>query len=69
MGEEGRAAQEKIGALASETGMRICGPNSLGVANLATGMTASFSQTLERKPAAGPVGFITQSGAFGTFLF
>ena len=69
MGMEGRVAQEKIGALASETGMRICGPNSLGVVNLATGMTASFSQTLERKPASGPVGFITQSGAFGTFLF
>lgn len=69
MGDEGRAAQQKIAALARDSGMAICGPNSLGIANLATGMTASFSQTLERKPPSGPAAFVTQSGAFGTFLF
>ncbi|MCL4465354.1 MAG: acetate--CoA ligase family protein [Chloroflexi bacterium] len=69
MGEEGKAAQERIGVLARESGLLVCGPNSLGIANLTSGMTASFSQTLERKPASGPIGFITQSGAFGTFLF
>ncbi|MSP68618.1 MAG: CoA-binding protein [Alphaproteobacteria bacterium] len=68
MGPEGQAAQADLVALARAGGMRICGPNTIGVVNAFDGMTANFSQYLEREAPPGPVGFVSQSGAFGTAI-
>jgi acetyltransferase len=54
------------------TGIRLLGPNSLGVANLESGLIANFSQCFELPQGtlkSGRAGFASQSGAFGTFIF
>ena len=68
-GEEGRAMQEEITEIARRSGIRLCGPNCLGLFNMRTGHTPTFSSFLEEGPTpAGPLGMVTQSGAFGTHL-
>jgi acyl-CoA synthetase (NDP forming) len=68
-GAQGRAMQERLAALAREGGVRLCGPNCLGLFNLRIGHTATFGSYLEAGPERpGPLGMITQSGAFGTHL-
>jgi acetate---CoA ligase (ADP-forming) len=68
-GEEGRAAQECLADIARRGGIRLCGPNCLGLFNLRTGHTPTFGSYLEEGPQRpGPLGMVTQSGAFGTHL-
>ena len=53
----------------SDGGIRLCGPNCLGLFNMRIGHTPTFSSFLEEGPTpAGPLGMVTQSGAFGTHL-
>lgn len=69
MGEEGRRAQLAMGEIARDSGMRIVGPNCLGVYNTGLGMYATFSTSIELQDAsAGPVGVVSQSGAFGAHV-
>ncbi|MGH7095207.1 MAG: acetate--CoA ligase family protein, partial [Stellaceae bacterium] len=69
IGAEGRALQERITRIAHDSGIRLCGPNCLGLFNMRIGHTPTFSSFLEEGPTpAGPLGMITQSGAFGTHL-
>src|SRR5215470_11247974 len=69
IGAEGRAMQERITHIARDSGIRLCGPNCLGLFNMRTGHTPTFSSFLEEGPTpAGPLGMVTQSGAFGTHL-
>ena len=69
IGAEGRALQEQITKIALDSGIRLCGPNCLGLFNMRIGHTPTFSSFLEEGPTpAGPLGMITQSGAFGTHL-
>lgn len=70
MGEKGRELQEKIRLMALENSIRILGPNSLGMFNLKDSVIASFSAAIAGGlPKVGPIGFVTQSGAFGAHLF
>jgi acetate---CoA ligase (ADP-forming) len=70
IGEAGLDAQAEIGRIARESGMRIVGPNCLGVFNLALGWFGTFANTLaSRKIPTGPIGIVTQSGAYGGHLF
>ncbi len=64
VGEEGRAAQEQLVRLARAYGMRVVGPNCLGIANTDTDvrLNATLAPTM---PGRGPVGFFSQSGALG----
>lgn len=67
IGEDGRALQHRIQAAAHASGMRIVGPNCLGIANTADDvlMDATFMSTpLPR----GSVSVMTQSGAIGIAL-
>ena len=66
MGEDGLRLELELLAAARKTGIRICGPNTLGVINAFDGVTATFSQYAFDPPIAGPVAFASQSGAFGT---
>ena len=69
MGAEGRRLQRRLGAIAAETGLRIVGPNCLGVYNSELGFFATFSTTLEDGfPAPGGVALVSQSGAYGSHL-
>jgi acyl-CoA synthetase (NDP forming)/GNAT superfamily N-acetyltransferase len=61
-GTEGRARQDELVRLARADGMRVVGPNCLGIANSDTGLNATLAPTLPRR---GPVGFFSQSGALG----
>ena len=64
--EEGRVAQERMGAFAREAGVRLMGPNCMGAANLHSGMIASFHPAFAFElPKGGRIGLVSQSGAFG----
>lgn len=61
----GRELQQQLVDLARRTGMLVCGPNCQGVINIKDKVAASFTRALDDEPVRGPVGFVTQSGAFG----
>ncbi len=66
IGEAGRALQEELSATARAHGIRLCGPNTLGLTNAFERMPLTFSQYADTPLSAGPVAFVSQSGAFGT---
>ena len=69
MGEDGEAAQRDLVTLARSYGMRLLGPNTLGVYNVDIGYYGSFSSSLDTGfPLAGNIGIASQSGAFGAHL-
>jgi acyl-CoA synthetase (NDP forming) len=69
IGAEGAAMQQRLAEMAWAGGVRLCGPNCLGLFNLRTGHTPTFGSYLEEGPQRpGPLGMVTQSGAFGTHL-
>ena len=65
VGKEGREIEDQIVALCKDAGVRVVGPNCLGVINPNPGirLNASFST---RMPEFGNVSFISQSGALCT---
>ena len=66
---EGQAAQARIAVTARDRGIRVLGPNCLGLYNSAIGFFGTFSTTLEdRLPQPGPIGMVSQSGAYGSHL-
>jgi acyl-CoA synthetase (NDP forming) len=66
VGEEGRLAQERFAEIAQRSGMRLMGPNCMGLANLHAGMVASFHPAFGLSlPPPGRIGLVSQSGAFG----
>jgi acyl-CoA synthetase (NDP forming) len=69
-GREGRAAETRLAAMARRAGMRVLGPNSLGLFNTADGFFGTFATALDGAwPRTGRVGVATQSGAFGSYFF
>lgn len=63
-GPEGRERQDELVRTARAAGMRVVGPNCLGVAN--TNSEVSLNATLSPElPPSGPIGFFSQSGALG----
>jgi acetyltransferase len=68
MGEAGRALETEIAAVARASGLRLCGPNCLGLINAFDNVIATFGQFAEGPTPPGPVAFVTQSGAFGTAI-
>ncbi len=65
VGGEGREIEDRIVAQCREAGVRLVGPNCLGVINPIEGvrLNASFSK---RMPQPGNISFISQSGALCT---
>ena len=66
MGDEGRQKEQDLIETARAHGIRICGPNNLGLISAFDRMTATFSQYAATPPLAGPIAFASQSGAIGT---
>ncbi|RTL69927.1 MAG: GNAT family N-acetyltransferase, partial [Pseudonocardiaceae bacterium] len=66
-GTHGLVAERRMVQAARAHGMRVVGPNALGVANTASSvrLNATLAPTL---PGAGRVGFFSQSGALGIAL-
>ena len=66
-GEEGRQRQRHLVGLSRSYGLRLIGPNALGVINTdpAVSINASLSTLM---PARGRAGFFCQSGALGTAI-
>ena len=66
----GQAAQDRMVAAARARGMRILGPNCLGVFDGRTGYYATFSSSFDSGwPVPGRIGIASQSGAYGTHLY
>ena len=67
--DDRRELQVELGRFAQETGMRVSGPNCLGLANLKDDIWASASSR-GAAGLSGPIGLVCQSGAsaFGPFL-
>lgn len=69
VGPEGAAAQQKLVDAAHKHGMRLMGPNSLGLINPCTHFYGTFATGCELGfPKAGNVAIISQSGAYGAHL-
>jgi acyl-CoA synthetase (NDP forming) len=62
--QAGLSAEKELVDLARKTGMRIIGPNCMGIYAPASGL--SFFPELPREP--GPIGMVTQSGSLGNIL-
>jgi acyl-CoA synthetase (NDP forming) len=70
MDEAGAAAQDKMVATARSYGMRILGPNCLGVFDARRAYYATFSSSFDSGwPVPGRIGIASQSGAYGTHLY
>jgi acetyl coenzyme A synthetase (ADP forming)-like protein len=67
VGDDGAERERELLAVCRENGMRLVGPNCLGVLNTdpATCLNATF---IPHPPPAGNVGFVSQSGALGLAL-
>lgn len=69
-GAEGATLQRRLVDIAQGAGMRLIGPNALGLINPSIGLFATFSTLLNGlKPGAGRIGLATQSGAFGSATY
>ena len=68
MGPAGQAMEAAVVEKARSLGMVLCGPNCLGFINAFSNVYATFSQYADGETAAGPIAFVTQSGAFGTAI-
>lgn len=55
---------------ARAAGVRVLGPNNLGLFNAVDGFFGTFATALDGAwPSRGSVGVVTQSGAFGSYFF
>ncbi|MFS0589977.1 acetate--CoA ligase family protein [Cytobacillus horneckiae] len=67
IGEEGAILERELTKFSEQTGIPICGPNSLGLFNFKERAIVSFSSL--KYGQYDPVAFITQSGALGTLTY
>ena len=63
--DEGRARQQRVLDLARRHGMRLVGPNCIGLVNTELGLDATFAPF---RPQEGNIGCLSQSGALGIAL-
>ena len=64
-GTEGVERERKLGEVASRYGIRVVGPNCLGIIATDTGLNASFAPAF---PKRGSVALMSQSGALATAI-
>ena len=64
-GEEGHTLEDEMLRVAADYGLRILGPNCLGMINTSAGLNASFAEGMPKK---GGIAFFSQSGALCTAI-
>jgi acetyltransferase len=62
----GGVRAEELGAIARETGIRLVGPNCMGIYSTSSRLNASYIRELPKRP--GPVSVVSQSGAYGGLI-
>lgn len=63
------AQQHRLVAIARQSGMRILGPNCIGIMNFVDRVGLSFQPGLNELPMiTGPIGLVVQSGALGFII-
>ncbi len=62
LGPEGAKIEKSVKEIAQSYGMRVVGPNCVGTLDVRTGLNSTF---IKGVPPAGPIAFISQSGAVG----
>jgi acyl-CoA synthetase (NDP forming) len=67
VGAAGREKQRALEAVVRGSGLRLCGPNCIGVINTSIGLTASFSSLMTELDSftPGSVSMVSQSGGTG----
>jgi acetyltransferase len=65
IGPEGKALEERILEIKSKYGLRIIGPNCLGVIRPSINLNVTF---ISKMPKPGNIAFISQSGALGSAI-
>ncbi|HHV55251.1 MAG TPA: CoA-binding protein [Firmicutes bacterium] len=65
LGGEGKAREEELVRVARQYGLRIVGPNCLGIIDTHVPMNGSFAAI---SPGRGSIAFVSQSGAFGAAI-
>jgi len=69
MGEAGRKEQEELRSFARQAGIRVVGPNCIGIINTHDHIASSFTSGLEIESLTpGAIGLITQSGGIGNSI-
>lgn len=70
IGEQGQQEQQQMKKLAAQFNMAILGPNCLGLFNTRSNFYGTFSTIIEEEqPLVSKIGFVSQSGAFGSHVF
>jgi len=70
IGEEGARRQLELHDAARRAGVRLLGPNTIGIANFACGAVLSFASIYQDfAPEDGPVAIVSQSGAVGAAVY
>lgn len=71
VGAEGAAVQREMNALARQSGMRLVGPNCMGIFSSRNRLMANFAVTELPQKVLVPdfLGFISQSGGFGAAIY
>ena len=64
-GEEGERIEESLKRLSLERGLKIVGPNCIGITDLTSGFVTSFMPLDPQKIRAGAVAVVAQSGGVG----
>ncbi len=68
-GDEGKARQERLVETARAAGMRLLGPNCMGLMNTHARFYATFASALEEGvPTPGRIAVASQSGGYGGYL-
>ncbi len=70
VGPKGAALQAEVAAIARSSGLRVVGPNCLGLFNAAKKFFPTFTATIDRAvPSSGGIAIASQSGAYGSHIY
>lgn len=66
--EAGKRRQDELTAIARESGIRILGPNTVGMRDIERAVYGTFSTDLDSGVKTGPLAIVTQSGGIGIYF-
>ncbi|MFA5572211.1 MAG: GNAT family N-acetyltransferase [Candidatus Bathyarchaeia archaeon] len=65
IGPAGKALEDQVGVIAKKYGVRVIGPNCIGILRPRINLNATF---LDKMPKPGNIAFLSQSGALGSAI-